>query len=295
MSAVPREVPDAGQPADADDLVAEAQLLGLPATRRLVTSWTSAGLLCSPAFRKSTRHGSAARLYPPAQRQLFIILLQVRSFCPASMRRSLWQVLLSTVIWVWLHQLLPLPTSQIQRTLRTFMEADGKHSATIKRRGIQMLLDMLAHPSASARQRRTAVAVIEQATRTHDWDLDLMESALIEVCSPWPAPPGQRVERGLLAGDGRHFGIPEVIEIWRTGLAVAAALRAEAVPEHDLETARKRYLVRHGNDDLRIAAAWMDGLNCPSDHPIMRSVAFLLLEVGHVRRVSCAAGGERPA
>lgn len=290
MSAALWGIPDLGPPATADDLVAQAHGLGFPATRRLVTSWTEAGLLCSPSFQKRTRHGSASRLYPSAQRQLFLILLHIRNHFSPSQRRMLWRTLVGNVVWIWMHQLLPLPTRQARRALRTYAEVESKVSFAAARRGLREVVDAVAHPSVPKRQYRKAIAVVEQAFRARDWDWDLIASALTEVCSPWPAPPGQRVERGLFAWDERPFGVPEVIQAWRTGVEVSAALRTESVGERELDIARQRYVLRHGEEDLRIVSASIDGYLETAHSPIDRAVGLLLLEVGQV--IARSAGSE---
>lgn len=282
MNVAPWQVPNSGQPATADDLLADAQRFELPATHRLVTSWTASGFLSSPAFQKSTRHGSASRLYPPAQRQLFITLLKIRDNLPSNQRRLLWRTLVSAVIWIWIHELLPLPTSQIRRTLRTLVESDSKLPWANERKGIRMLVNSLAHASTPKKQLQKAIAVLEQAARAHDWDLDLIESVLTEVCSPWPAPPGQRIERGLSSWSGTPIGIPEIIQTWRAGITVVKALHAESVTERDLDIARQRYLHRHAPADLQSHLAALDNSVKYPGPPTERATGFLFIELEYV-------------
>ena len=92
--------------------------------------------------------------------------------------------------------------------------------------------------------------ILDRAMRTQEWHWDLVESALTEVCSPWPAPPGKRIERGLLDRDGSPLGIPEVIDTLKSAMSMMTALRAEAISESALETARRHYQLHRAKDDL---------------------------------------------
>ncbi|MGW9032837.1 hypothetical protein ACWGQ5_54780 [Streptomyces sp. NPDC055722] len=107
----------------------------------------------------------------------------------------------------------------------------------------------LAHPSASVKQVRTAKLLIEQGMKTGDWKWELVESALTEVCSPWPAPAGKRIHRGLGARD-LSIGIPEVVRSMKNKHDMILSLRDEGVSTEQLDEARRRYLSRDGYGPL---------------------------------------------
>ncbi|MEU9402790.1 hypothetical protein [Streptomyces sp. NPDC048242] len=200
--------------------------------------------------------------------------------------------MLSAVVWLWMYEILPIPTGQIKRALRTFVEADAKLPWVAERKGIRMLIDSIAHPSTPKIQYRKALAVMEQAAQAHEWDLDLIESVLTEVASPWPAPPRQRIERGIPNGAGKHIGVSDIIRAHQVGMTVVPALRAESVSERELDIARQRYMYRHGAEGLQFTLAAQEGIvvfpGAPTDH----SLGHLFFEIEHVitRRARSESG-----
>lgn len=229
---------DGWQPAAAEDLVADALALGVPkASRRMITDWTEHGLLGAPAFRKSTRHGSDARLYSAEQRRLFTEMLKARQRSPLA--RVPHHTLIRPVLHIWLIDDTVVSDTQARRAWRTWARA-SKSTAARRSDNARKIVDQFAHPDAPYHQRRKAQLLIEQGEkeRSHDWDR--LYSALTEICSPWPAAPGQRVERSVGTPE-LPFGVQDAIAMWMLRYKVGRLLAQEQVPEASLVEARAEH------------------------------------------------------
>lgn len=269
------------EPCTADELVDAARAQGLNATSRLVRDWTDEGLLCRRQFQKSTRHGSDPGLYLPGQREWFLLLLPVQGKLRQSTRYKR-SALLSTTILQWLEEYipLPLPTQQIPRALRSYTLRADRIPAFKHRQSAKELVENVAHPSAPPVQIRKAVRVIEHASITGKWPRDRIESALTEVCSPWPAPPGQRIERPVNFGH-RPLGVSEVLEHLYNEVKVREALRHERVSVTQLDEARRRYRHHYGFPVRKAAFSFTSALSGPA-FPIGK-VADAGLALGRLR------------
>ncbi|MEU1307213.1 hypothetical protein [Streptomyces shenzhenensis] len=226
----------------AADLVADAQALGFPhVTRRLITEWTHRGLLASPRFRQSSRGGSDPRLYSGDQRRLFCVLLYAAQSVGGG-RTPGQKHLALAVIGLWARGMPSIPTEQVRRALTTVTDS-LIHLPAYQARGIaQLMVDATAHPSAPAKTRRGAVLILTDCLHKGSWDTEAMHSALTSVTSPWPAPPGQRVERTLgVDPTGLPLGITEILAEFQASRWVLDLLRAEQVGTADLEAARRKY------------------------------------------------------
>jgi hypothetical protein len=227
------------QPATIEDLVADALALGVDtASPRMITDWTEDGLLGSPEFQKSTRYGSDARLYPPEQRRLFHELLRARQRSPLA--RVPKHTLIRPVLHLWLTDDNVISTMQARRAWRTWAKRAGKNTAAARRGFTRQVVDQWAHPCAPYHQRRKAQLLLEQGEKTGVPDWDKLYSALTEVCSPWPAPQGQRIERAIGISQ-QPAGVQEAIALWMLGQKVTALLRQERVIEGDLDRARAEH------------------------------------------------------
>lgn len=223
-------------PATVEDLVADAEALGVArAGPRMITDWTARGLLGSPSFRKSTRHGSDARVYSPDQRRLFCELLTARQRSVHARIPN--HVLIRLVLYVWLVDDTVVAQAQARRAWRTWAEGATKGTGTHRRDIARAVVDQFAHPSASHRQRRKAQVVIEEGERTGKPDWRKVKSALTEICSPWPAPDGQRVERSIGTPE-LPFGVEEAIRAWTLQRNAVLLLVKERIPEPVLLEAR---------------------------------------------------------
>ncbi|MGW7671950.1 hypothetical protein ACWGJX_33345 [Streptomyces sp. NPDC054775] len=234
----------------ADDLVAAARTHGFTdVSRRLVTEWTGEGLLCSPEFHKSTRHGSDRRRYPAPQRNLFLFLLKSRQENRGTRHQH--TLMLHLVAYQWMHQWSDIPTEQARRALRTLARKERRlqRSASHARAKAREIVNAVAHPSAAPLQTRKARHLLEHSMKTGVWHWDQVESALTEVCSPWPAPPEQRIHRSLPHGPA-PFGVPEAVAQIRGFLGNLEALSHEYLSEEQLDEARRRYLQVYGEKAL---------------------------------------------
>ncbi|WP_282792909.1 hypothetical protein [Streptomyces sp. CC224B] len=221
------------------DLVADALALGVKASSRMVTSWVEDGLLARPAPRKSSAHGSDPRVFPPAQRELFTRLLQARERSPLGRvpQRSLVRV----VLYLWLIDDTVVPTPQARRAWRTHARAAGQMTAARRSQNARAIVERLAHPSATPRQRRTAQLVLEQGERTGRIDIARLTAVLTDLCSPWPVQPGMpRIERALVGPFG-PVCVQQPIATWKARERTIRLLRHEEIDEAELDRVRAAY------------------------------------------------------
>ncbi|MER7851409.1 hypothetical protein ABTZ98_02470 [Streptomyces bacillaris] len=223
------------------DLVADALALGVKASPRMVTSWVEGGMLANPEPRKTSAHGSDPRVFPPEQRELFTRLLQARERSPLG--RIPQRSLIRVVLYLWLIDDTIVPTPQARRAWRTHARATGQSNAVRRGQNVRAIVEQLAHPSASHKQRRTARLVLEEGERTGRIDIDRLTSVLTELYSPWSIQPGMpRIERALPGPFG--FGpisVQHHIAMWRARQQTVRLLRNEEINETELDRVRALY------------------------------------------------------
>jgi hypothetical protein len=139
-----------------------------------------------------------------------------------------------------MYDVFDIPTEQVRRALRTLSLAQEKVARVKARKNARMIVQLVAHPSAPPVQIRKAVYLLEQSMKKGDWRWDLVESALTEVCSPWPALAGRRVERGLTTC-GKPVGVPDLVRHVRRTHEMVSVLSAEQVGVEQLDAARCRF------------------------------------------------------
>ncbi|WP_035844073.1 hypothetical protein [Kitasatospora azatica] len=180
----------------AAELVADAMALGVEkVSTRMVADWVGDGLLASPGFRKSTRHGSDERVFSPEQRWLFTELLKARQ--RSSLKRIPHHTLTRMVLYLWLVEDTVVPTEQARRAWRTYARATGRHTGPGRRRLAQRVVEQLAHPEATYRQRRTALLLIEAGEKSKQPDWEKLSPVIAQLASPWLVPGTPRIERSL--------------------------------------------------------------------------------------------------
>ena len=223
------------EPGTAEELVADALALGVPkASRRMITDWTEQGMLGPPAFRKSTAHGSDARLYSAAQRRLFTEMLKARQRSPLS--RVPHHTLIRPVLQIWLNFDTVVSDAQARRAWRTWARA--QRSSKIRRSDLaRAVVDRFAHPDAPWHARRKAQLLLEEGEKTRNFDWGKISSALLQVSSPWLTGTGQRIERGFGLPEFA-FGVQEQVAMWMIRDKVNRLLAAEQVQESALVEAR---------------------------------------------------------
>ncbi|MFF7758992.1 hypothetical protein [Streptomyces griseorubiginosus] len=220
----------------AEDLVADALALEVKASPRMVTSWIEDGLLANPEPRKTSAHGSDPRVFPREQRELFARLLEARKRSPLGRipQRSLVRV----VLYLWLIDDTVVLTPQARRALRTHARATGQTTAVRRRENIRAIVEQLAHPSASLKQRRAAQLVLEEGERTGRIDMDRLTAVLMELYSPWPVQPGMpRIERAVTGPFG-PVTVQHHIAMWKARQQTIRRLRHEEIDELELDRVR---------------------------------------------------------
>ncbi|WP_328759284.1 hypothetical protein [Streptomyces sp. NBC_00271] len=221
------------------DLVADALALGVKASPRMVTSWVEDGMLANPEPRKTSAHGSDPRVFSPEQRELFTRLLEARERSPLGRipQRSLVRV----VLYLWLIDDTVVLTPQARRAWRTHARATGQTTAVRRSENVRAIVEQLAHPSASLKQRRAAQLVLEEGERTGRIDVDRLTSVLTELYSPWPVQPGMpRIERAL-PGPFGPVPVQYHIAIWKARQQTIRRLRHEEIDELELDRVRAVY------------------------------------------------------
>ncbi|MFM9647806.1 hypothetical protein ACKI1S_16860 [Streptomyces galilaeus] len=221
------------------DLVADALALGVKASPRMVTSWVEDGMLANPEPRKTSAHGSDPRVFPPEQRELFTRLLEARERSPLG--RIPQRSLIRVVLYLWLIDDTVVLTPQARRAWRTHARATGQTTAVRRSENVRAIVEQLAHPSASHKQRRAAQLVLEEGERTGRIDLDRLTSVLTELHSPWPVQPGMpRVERAR-PGPFGPVTVQHHIAMWKARQQTIRRLRHEEIDEPELDRVRAVY------------------------------------------------------
>ncbi|MER7728575.1 hypothetical protein [Streptomyces sp. NPDC096323] len=221
------------------DLVADALAIGVKASPRMVTSWVEDGMLANPEPRKTSAHGSDPRIFTPEQRELFTRLLEARERSPLG--RVPQRSLIRVVLYLWLIDDTIVLTPQARRAWRTHARATGQTVAVRRSQNVRAIIEQLAHPSATLKQRRAAQLVIEEAERTGRMDIDRLTSVLTALNSPWPIQPGMpRIERAR-PGPFGPISVQYHIAIWRARQQTIRRLRHEDIDEAELDRVRAAY------------------------------------------------------
>lgn len=219
------------------DMVADAHALGvMKASPRMVTSWVEDGMLANPEPRKTSAHGSDPRVFSPEQRELFTRLLEARERSPLG--RIPQRSLIRVVLYLWLIDDTIVLTPQARRAWRTHARATGQTTAVRRRENVRAIVEQLAHPSATLKQRRAAQLVLEEGERTGRIDLNRLTAVLTELSSPWPVQPGMpRIERAL-AGPFGPVPVQHHITMWKAREQTIRRLRHEEIDEQELDRVR---------------------------------------------------------
>ncbi|MEV7383260.1 hypothetical protein [Streptomyces lydicus] len=218
------------------DLVADAQALGVKASTRMVTAWVEDGLLANPEPRKTSAHGSDPRVFPPEQRELFNRLLEARERSPLG--RIPQRSLVRFVLYLWLINDTIVLTPQARRAWRTHARATGRTTAARRSETARAIVEQLAHPSTTFKQRRVAQLVLEEGEQTGQIDMDKLTSVLAELYSPWPAQPdAPRIERAL-PGPFGPVTVQFHIAMWKARQQTITRLRHEEIDETVLDRVR---------------------------------------------------------
>ncbi|MFD9047862.1 hypothetical protein [Streptomyces zaomyceticus] len=183
------------------------------------------------------------------------------------------------MIHFWQLSILNIPTEQAHRALRTLYRQQLDHPTHVQARAEEMV-QAIAYEGAPSVQIRKARLVLEKALSTKQVRWDIVESSLMEACSPWPAPPGQRIDRGFLV-TGKPAGVPEYVAALRALHETMTALTAEQVSVEQLDDARRRYQKEFGAlARAKLNAVWRSGRPSTQDlsRPEMARLLILLAQ-----------------
>jgi hypothetical protein len=173
------------EPGTIDDMVADGAAAGYQVNARLIRDWTEHGLLDYPERRGAGKgHGSAPALYPAAQRNLLLMLLQHR---PGESVASLARIPVG--IWMyWGEEHVPLRQAHraLLRSLgdpqsRAYAGNVGRASKDRARATARALLGQFDNPRATLRARRELLDALTEAAWTGRPDFDVLERAVTAV------------------------------------------------------------------------------------------------------------------
>lgn len=233
------------EPGTAEDLIADAAVLGEDFTPRTVTDWVEAGLLAGPAFHKSTQRGSDPRVYSADQRRLFTELLRMRGRSPHKRIRQ--DRLIEPVLYLWFEDNTIVTDQQARRALRTYAHGIGHLPAPARAAAARKIVGQIAHPNARPAERRAAeqmlVRVEKTAYETGEMDLagwEKLYSILLDLSHHVDVRLAG-LERGLGPAVA-PFGIAELTASWMATLRTKVLLSAEKIPEETLTQARAEHI-----------------------------------------------------
>lgn len=241
----------------AEDLVADAQSLGAPASTRMVKDWVEHGLLARPQFRKSTQRGRDPGLFAPEQRALFRRLVEAKLRSP--LPRVPHHTVVPVIISMWLNDDRVITDDQARRALRTYARSAGRRSHASRTATARAVIDQFAHPEAT-RQARSSVELLlldGEKSRRPRWDT--LVPAMKDLAAPW-----RHDADGLARLDARTIGLPEMpvtfdyaIGLWMVKGEVTQQLERESIQPKTLLLAREEFRcgwAEYQNDRAALAA-----------------------------------------
>jgi len=211
----------------ADDLIEEARGAGHPGlSARTITDWVQRGLLDRPAIQSKGRaKGSDKALYPQAQRDLLLLLLDKRGN-----QRNITHLLVVPIgIWVYWGEEY-VPTRQALRALTNWakhFETASENRASV---GVDGLMAQIVHPDAGETARNALRRTLLAAATSHKIPQDL-SNRIAAVVDPH--------------GEGRVLGLPgiplqpeKIVGSWLGQRQAMRRLLARDVKPSALEAAR---------------------------------------------------------
>ena len=233
------------EPGTSEDLIADAAALDITVTTRLIVDWVESGLLGAPAFHKSTRHGSSARMFSADQRRMFTELLQVRARSPHKRIRT--DRLIEPVLYIWLEDNAVVTDQQARRALRTYARGIGHLDSSARIDAARRIIEQIAHPEASPALRRAAQAMLARVqkesfahSRIEPLEQEKLYSMLFDL--------SHNVELRQ-SGFERSLGPPQapvmlaqLFGMWMATVRMKVVLATEQVAEADLAEARAEHI-----------------------------------------------------
>jgi hypothetical protein len=244
----------------AEDLTRIAQARGFDPTKRLITDWTSIGLLDHPQRRGRGRARGVERVWPESQLRLWLTLLEKR--------REVTRVaaLCNIPVFLWLYWGPDYaPVRQVRLALGHFNRRLLAGPRTEARIAAKRLIDTIGAPHATQKDRKALIDAIVRATGGGGFS----RQALLEAVRPVFDPDGL----------GRRVGPPGAVmtaESWVdvTEATVVGAQTIPTLPEDEFEAARlahhqhmRTYMTRHAEfaRDPEIGAMFED----PTDQQLV--------------------------
>lgn len=211
----------------ADDLINAATKAGYAElSARAITDWVQKGLLDQPARQgKGRNKGSGKGIYPEAQRDLLLLILDKRGSDKGIAN------LLRIPITIWLYWGDDyVPTRQALRALTEWAKRYQTSSQARARNGVDGLIAQIAHPEASVTALRGLERTLVQASTSRSFPNDLRQR-IIAVVDPH--------------GEGRVLGLPGIpvqpevqVGAWIGQRRAIAQLLAKQVNVADMDKAR---------------------------------------------------------
>jgi hypothetical protein len=269
----------------AEDLIRVARARGFEPTKRLITDWTSIGLLDQPQRHSRGRARGIKRVWPERQLKLWLTLLEKR--------REVTHVaaLCNLPVFLWLY-LGPdyAPVRQVRRALTHFNRRLLAGPSTEARLAAKRLIDQVGAPNASQKDRKALVDAIVRATGGGGFNRE----ALLEAVRPVFDPDGQ----------GRQVGPPGAVmtaDSWVnvTEATVVGAHTIKTLPEEDFEAARlahhqhmRTYMARHAQlaRDPEIGTMFED----PTDERLVNDACQHITTLIGFLELARRRGGRQP-
>jgi len=237
----------------AEDLIRVAQARGFAPTKRLITDWTSIGLLDQPQRHSRGRARGIKRVWPERQLKLWLTLLDKR--------REVTHIaaLCNIPVFLWLYWGPDYaPVRQVRRALTHFNRRLLAGPSSEARLAAQRLIEQIGAPGATQKDRKALVDAIVRATGGGGFDREPLLEAVRPVFDP---------DRG-----GRRIGPPGAVmtaETWVnvTEATVVGAQTIKTLPEEQFEAARlahhqhmRTYMAHHAElaRDPEIGAIFED-------------------------------------
>ncbi|MBD9730113.1 hypothetical protein PV755_44805 [Streptomyces caniscabiei] len=241
----------------AEDLVADARSLGVPASTRMVKDWVENGLLARPQFRKSTQRGSDPGLFAPEQRVLFGKLIEAKLRSP--LPRVPHHTVVPVIISMWLSDDRVITEDQARRALRTYARSAGRRSLASRTATARAVIEQFAHPEATRQARRDVELLLLDGEKSRCPRWDTLVPAMKDLAAPW-----RHDADGLSRLDARTIGLPEMpvtfdyaIGLWMVKGEVTQQLEMESIQPHALLLAREEFRcgwAAYQNDRAALAA-----------------------------------------
>jgi hypothetical protein len=188
----------------AQELVGAAEAAGLKATRRLITDWSTNGLLDRPTRRGLGRGKGTLATWSDDQRNLLLVLLKQRASTNALTQ------LFNVPVGLWLYWDDLVPLRQARRALGSWVGATvPERSWHRARRSARQLVEQLDLPPGTTGIQDELVEVLAQAAHTGQLDPAALEASLAPLDqAPRSRQNGERIRPScgdVLARISAHF------------------------------------------------------------------------------------------